>query len=88
MAAITTTNPADFANRQQTFFDKKLMASLKYNLRLGAYGTDKELPANSAGTTIRFFRPRVANLTGVQALTDGVAPATLTEVAVGYVDCT
>lgn len=36
------------------------MTALQFNLRLGQYGTAKELPANSAASTIRFFRPRRA----------------------------
>ena len=60
-AAITTTNPADFANRLQKYFSKQLLQALTFNLRLGSYGVAKELPANSAANTIRFFRPRKAN---------------------------
>lgn len=85
-AAATTTNPADFANRIQKYFSKQLLKALQFNLRLGSYGVAKELPANSAANTIRFFRPRKANRAGVQALNEGAAPANLTEVAVGYID--
>jgi N4-gp56 family major capsid protein len=85
-AAATTTNPADFANRLQTHYSKQLLKALQFNLRLGSYGVSKELPANSGANTIRFFRPRKANRAGVQALTQGTAPANLTEVAIGYVD--
>lgn len=85
-AAITSANPADFANRIQKYFSKQLLKALQYNLRLGSYGVAKELPANAAANTIRFFRPRKANRAGVGALTEGQAPANLTEVAVGYVD--
>src|ERR1017187_5480264 len=86
-AAITTGNPADFANRLQTFFSRQLLKALTYTLRLAAYGTAKELPANSASNTIRFFRPRIASRASVSLLTEGTAPANLTEVAIGYVDC-
>lgn len=85
-AAITTANPADFANRLQKYFSRQLLKALTFNLRLGSYGVAKELPANSAANTIRFFRPRRANRAGVQALVEGTAPANLTEVAIGYVD--
>jgi N4-gp56 family major capsid protein len=85
-AAITTTNPADFANRIQKYFSKQLLKALQFNLRLGSYGVAKELPANSAANTIRFFRPRKASRAGVGALNEGAAPANLTEVAIGYVD--
>ena len=86
-AAISTTNPADFANRLQKYFSRQLLKALQFNLRLGAYGIAKELPANSAANTIRFFRPRKASRAGTQALTEGTAPANLTEVSIGFVDC-
>lgn len=102
MAAVTTTNPADFADRTQTYFNPKLLKALQYNLKLAGYGLSEGYKA--IGTTIRFFRPRKANTTGINAeagrttslaitklttptaLTEGTAPTTLTEVKVGYVD--
>lgn len=84
MAAVTTSNPADFASRIQTYFNPKLLEALDYELVLGKYGLRKSYPAQ--GTSIRFFRPRAANTTGVAAVAEGVTPTTLTEVAVGYVD--
>lgn len=57
---ILTISPADFANRQQKHFSRQLLQALVFNLRLGQYGVAKELPANSASATIRFFRPRRA----------------------------
>ncbi len=87
-SATSTTNPADFANRQQTYFSRELLKALTFNLRLAQYGVAKELPANSAATSIRFFRPRRANRSSVTQLVEGTAPSNKTEVAVGYVDCT
>lgn len=58
--AILTTAPADFANRQQKYFSRQLLVALQFELRLAQYGVSKELPANSASATIRFFRPRRA----------------------------
>lgn len=84
MAQATTSNPADFASRVQTYYNPKLLEATEFNLVLGAYGMKKSYPAK--GTSIRFFRPRKANRTGVSAVNEGVTPVTLTEVAVGYVD--
>jgi N4-gp56 family major capsid protein len=84
MAAVTTSNPADFANRVQTYFTPELLKALLYHLVLAKYGWTQKFPA--IGTTIRFFRPRGANTTGVAAIAEGVTPTTLSEVAVGYVD--
>ena len=86
-AAITTSNPADFGSRQQTYFSKQLLKALIYNLRLAAYGVAKEVPANSGADTIRFFRPRKAATTYVAKITEGTTPTNLTEVSIGYVDC-
>ena len=55
-AAVTTTNPADFADRTQTFFNPKLLKQLQFNLKLAGYGLSEGYRA--IGTTIRFFRPR------------------------------
>lgn len=101
-ATITTLSPADFANRQQKYFSRQLLAALTFNLKLGSYGTAKELPANSAASTIRFFRPRRAKkgtaTSGPRALsvgsvatglytTDGTTLTPRTAgAAVGYVD--
>lgn len=79
-------NPADFTNRLQTYLNPKLMKALEYNLVIAAYGQRQSYPIN--GLTMRFFRPRAANTTGVGAVTEGGLPANLTEVAVGYVDIT
>lgn len=84
MAAVTTANPADFANRIQTYFNPKLLKALDYTLVIASYGMRQAFPA--IGSTIRFFRPRAANTTGVGAIVEGTTPATLTEAAVGYVD--
>lgn len=84
MAAVTTSNPADFSSRTQTYFTPKLLEALEYGLVLAPYGSRQAYPA--IGSTIRFFRPRAANTTGVAAVAEGVTPTTLTEVAVGYVD--
>jgi N4-gp56 family major capsid protein len=84
MAAITTTNPADFANRVQTYFNPQLLKALQFNLVLAQFGFTQKYPA--IGTTIRFFRPRAANTVGVGTVAEGTTPTTLTEAAVGYVD--
>lgn len=86
MAAVTTSNPADFASRIQTYFNPKLLEALDHELVLANYGWRKAYPAN--GLTIRFFRPRAATTTGVAAIAEGTTSTTLTEVAVGYKDIT
>lgn len=100
-ATATTTNPSDFANRTQTYFNPKLLKALLYNLKLAGYGLSEGY--KTIGPAIRFFRPRKANLAGINAqtitfnitpattptaLSEGVAPTNLTEVGVGYVDIT
>ena len=90
MAAITLTgpNPADFASRIQAYYNPKLLEAIKFNLALAQYGLQGKYPASGSTPTVRFFRPRAANTTGVGAITEATTPTTLTEVAVGYVDVT
>lgn len=100
--AITTSTPADFTNRLQKYFSRELLKALEFSLSLGKYGTAKELPANTAANTIRFFRPRRAKkgtaTSGPRQLAVGtVATGTYTNegvvltpqtggAAIGYVD--
>jgi len=86
MATVTLANPADFASRVQSFYNPKLLDALKFNLAIAQYGLQGKYPAAGSTPTVRFFRPRAANTTGVAAIGEGVTPATLSEVAVGYVD--
>lgn len=88
MAQITLANPDDFASRVQSFYNPKLLEALKFNLQLAQYGLQGKYPAAGSTPTVRFFRPRIANTTGVGAITEGTTPVTLTETAVGYVDVT
>lgn len=64
-AAATTTNPQDFADRQQTLLNRKLLKALQYSLKLGSYALTEGYSPN--GRAIRFFRPRKANLSGINA---------------------
>jgi N4-gp56 family major capsid protein len=86
MATITSSNPADFSNRVLSFYNKQLLQALQFNLRLSNYARQQAVPKSTGFNGIRFFRPRKANRAGVQALTEGTVPTTLTEVAVGYID--
>ena len=101
-ATITTLAPTDFTNRLQKYFSRQLLQAALFNLRLGAFGVAKELPANSAANTIRFFRPRRAkkgtatsgpralstgSMTTGQYTTDGTTLTPETAgAAIGYVD--
>ncbi|MDE2099807.1 MAG: N4-gp56 family major capsid protein [Patescibacteria group bacterium] len=91
MAVASTTNPADFANRRQTYFSRELLKATEFNLRMAQFAQRKSLPANSGTNTIRFFRPRKARKAtggmGPQNLTEGVTALHNSEVSVGYVDC-
>ncbi len=99
MARATTTNPSDFANRTQTYFNPKILEALQFVLRLAQFGLSEGYA--TIGDTVRFFRPRKASLAGINAqaitfsitplttpttLTEGTKPTNITEVAVGYLD--
>lgn len=89
MATQTTTNPADVANRFQTYFSRKMLAPIENNLVLHQFAdAPEDVPANKGAKTIRFFRRRPASTTDVVSLTEGTPITTFTEVTTGYVDCT
>ena len=72
MSTTTTTNPADFADRSQVYFNRILEDNLKYTLRLGQYAKVKGYSVVGVGgsnnvAAIRFFRARKANLSGILA---------------------
>jgi len=79
-------NPADFVNRVLSQYNKTLLKPIELNMRLAKYARQQVVPKNSGYNGIRFFRPRKANRVGVGALTEASIPATLTEVAMGYID--
>lgn len=99
MAVESTTNPAGVVDRIQTLYNRQLLAKIEPKLKLAKYGQDRGY--KTIGTTIRFYRPRRANLAGINAdtvtlsitplvtptaITEGTKPTTLTQVKVGYVD--
>lgn len=85
MAIATTTNPADFTYRRVTYLNKKMLETLKYQLRFEQFADKKSFPA--AGTlSVRFFRAAKAQRTS-QVLQEGVQNKNSTTVGVGHVDC-
>jgi N4-gp56 family major capsid protein len=86
----TTSNPADVAARQQIFLDGNYFQSLMFKLKFHKYGVARTVPAKSGHTSVRYFRPRKANTTGVNRMgtdyNEGVVPTNLAEVSVGYID--
>ncbi len=88
MAQTSTSNPADFANRRQTYFSRELFEALDFNLRMQQFAQKKTLPANAGTLAIRFFRPRKAKTGGPRNLTEGSTSTPLSEVGVGFVDAT
>lgn len=89
MAIQTTANPADVANRLQTFFDRQIIPHLEYTLVLASLPgvlEGHDVPANKGATTIRSFKKRKAKTDDIQNLTESAAIATFTEVDTGYVD--
>jgi len=90
MARATTTNPSSPATTAaqafQDYYVPQLLKATEEELILGDYGMQKPIPSSGATGTIRFFRPRPANTTGVRKIDEGVIPTELTEVTRGYVD--
>ncbi len=93
MAATTTINPADFANRQYAaIFSKKLHEALKLMLVLAEYAMPWDFDTNQGSQTMRWFRPRKANTTSIEKITNGAnemtTPTSRKEVAIGYGEVT
>lgn len=88
MAMTTTSNPADVANRLQTYFSKELLDHAVNMLRKAEFGQKAELPKKASSKTIRFFRKRAAQTDDIVTLTEGVPPTTYTEVELENVDAT
>lgn len=91
-AMATTGNPADFSNQLQIFLDRNFFEALNFELRFQQFAVKRSVPGNGGHTSVRFFRPRKANTTGINRMgtdyNEGVVPTNYTEVARGYVDCT
>lgn len=87
MAQASTTNPSDFSNRQQTYFNPKLLQALVFALKIAKYGLSEGY--STIGDTVRFYRPRKASLAGINAeagsgltaltVVPSTTPTTLTE---------
>ena len=89
MAAQSTTNPSDVANRLRTYFSKKLLEHIQYSLVFDQWATkDVPIPANWGAKTIRFSKRRPAKTGQVSTLVEGTAISTFTEINIGYVDAT
>lgn len=86
MAATTTANPADVADRLRIYFTNKLQEHAKHSLRLSEFASKAPLPKGSGSKSIRFFRKRTADAAQVQKLTEGTPINTFTEVALTKVD--
>lgn len=90
-AMATLSNPATFANNLQIFLDRNFLEALKYTLKFYTYATKKSVPGNAGHVSVRFFRERRANTSGINTMgvdyNEGAVPTNLTEVGRGYVDC-
>lgn len=89
MAIQTTVNPADVANRLQTFFDRNVIPHLEYTLVLANLNGALEghdIPANKGATTIRTFKKRKAKTDDIVSLSETAAISTYTEIDTGYKD--
>jgi N4-gp56 family major capsid protein len=88
MSMSTTSNPADVTNRYQTVYSKSLLEQTVNLLRKQEFAQQAELPRNMGSKKVKFFRRRAGSSAEVQALTEGVAISTFTEVATENVEVT
>jgi N4-gp56 family major capsid protein len=81
----STTNPADFAFRRAVVFERMLLKTLMYQLRMEQFA-DKKTEKSKGCQFVRFFRTQKAARTA-QNLTEGVTNLNNTVVDVGHLDC-
>lgn len=90
MAIQTLTNPADVADRLQTYLRRKVIPALGYSLQLaklpGAMQAGIDIPGSQGAKTIRCFKLRRADAANVATLTEGTVSAAYAEVTTGYKD--
>lgn len=90
MGIQTTANPADVANRMQTYLHRRLIEPLGYSLQLarlpGAMSPGIDIPGSNGATSMRCFKPAKADASQVQTLTEGVVNTTYSELTTGYKD--
>jgi N4-gp56 family major capsid protein len=86
-ALQTTSNPTNTSYLYQVHFTKKLLPHIMDNLVLQQFAQTEDIPAKSGVKSIRFFKRRPADTTSIATLSEGVPITTLSEVSIGYVDC-
>jgi N4-gp56 family major capsid protein len=86
----TTSNPADFANNVQIYMDRNWFTALDFKLKFYKYAVKRKVPGGAGHTSVRFYRSRKANTTGMNRMgtdyNEGAVPTNKTEVSRGYVD--
>lgn len=85
MGTITKSSLSD---QYQTYFSQKLLEHAVQALVMNQFGLEAELPKNKGATTIRWFRPGVADSSEVQSLTEGTPISTFRGITYTYVEAT
>lgn len=83
---MATNTTSTLSNQFQTKYSKDLLDHAIHTLQLQQFAKQAELPKNTGGKTIRFFRPVVAASSNVQTLTEGTPINTFTDLSYTAVD--
>lgn len=88
-AIQTTAHPSEWASYVlRAYFNKKLLPVIEENLVLAQFAQFAELPPNEGGKTMRFFKTRPADVTSIEALSEGTAISTMSDIGIGHIDVT
>lgn len=86
--SMMTTASSGLTPEYQTFYNKQLLDHAKPLIVTAQFAQKKPFPKNAGATTMRFFRPNVADRSRVSSLTEGVALGTFQEVVYTPIDVT
>lgn len=84
--ALMTTGSGGLTPEYQTYYDKQLLAHAMPLIVTAQFAQKKPFPKNKGATTIRYFRPQIADRTRVSSLTEGVPITTYAEITYTPID--
>jgi N4-gp56 family major capsid protein len=85
---MMSTASSGLTPQYQTYYDKQLLAHAMPLIVTAQFAQKKPFPKNKGATSIRYFRPNIADRTRVASLTEGVPLNTFQDVVYTPIDVT
>src|SRR5437016_5919401 len=86
--ALMTTASSGLTPEYQTYYDRQLLAHAMPQIVTAQFAQKKPFPKNKGATTIRFFRPNIADRTRVGSLSEGIAISAFQDLVYTPIDVT